>query len=123
MDKCSRSRGGGRCVGRAILNAAQYCLNTTLYHGGLSAHHMVFGPNPLDSYSWQGYDADLDFVQRTSVTSQFTLQWRLRVMAQEAMLKGMASRNSRRILDRNKSFARTDIAIGDSVNVYKETSS
>ena len=47
----NRLRGKGRFVDRAIIEEAQYCLSTTLNHGGFSAYRMVSEPDPVNLYS------------------------------------------------------------------------
>ena len=83
----NRLRAGGRFVEKAAVNEIQYCVSTMLRHGGVSANRLFFRSNPVDLYSWNDNDRDLDFAHIAWVLSWFTLQWKLRVMAQEAILK------------------------------------
>ena len=76
----------------------------------------------VNLYSQQDTGANLDFVQNTSATSHFTPRWKLGVMAQGAMLKGMANSKLRRILDRDQSFECTGIRVGDSAIFYEQIS-
>ena len=88
---------------------------TTLSHGGFSAYRMVFGPHPVDLYTWYGDDRGLEFAQDTSILWQFTQQWKLGTMAQEATPEEAANSKIRRLLVRNKSFERPDVSAGYSV--------
>ena len=72
-----------------------------LNHLGFPAYQKVFRANSAYLFSWQDHGADLYFGQNTPITSHFTLQWELRVMAQEATLEEMAESKLRGILDRN----------------------
>ena len=85
--------------------------------GLFSAYRMALAPNPVALYSKQGNASDLNFLHNTWIPSQFTLQWELRVMPEEAMLRGMARIKLRRIMDRNQPFESPDRVIGDSVSV------
>ena len=102
-----------------MLNEISYCLNSTLNHGGFSSYRLVLGSNPVELFSWDCNDHDRDFVQNTLVSSQFTLQRKLRVTAQQAMLRGMANGNLGSFVDRNRTFNTSDIAIGDTVIVER----
>ena len=62
---------------------------------------------------------DLMFAQETFISGQFDLNWKLRVMAQEAALKEMARSKLRRQLAHDRSFNRADAEVGDSVLLYK----
>ena len=73
-------------------------------------------------YEREESDRDLDSAQNAPVSSQFLLQWELRTMAQEAMLRGMATGKVRRIMDRNQTFNSIEITIGDSVIFYRQVS-
>ena len=106
------SHGDGRLVDRAALRETQYCGNAMLNHGGFSAYQLAFGPNTVDLYSWEDDDRDLDFAENISVSSQSVLRWKLRVMAQGAMSKGMANSKLRRILGHDRTFGSTDVEIG-----------
>ena len=105
----------GRCTDRAIWNKAQFCLNNTLNRGGFSAYQIVFGPDPADWYR-------LDFRQNASASSQFAHQLKLRVVAPEAMLRGMANGRLRRPPAPNPTFQNPGIEVGDSVICYEENS-
>ena len=65
---------------------------------------MFVGPNPAYVFTSRGADADLDLFLKTSTSTQFWLQWRLRGMAQEPTLKKMANTEPRRISERNQTF-------------------
>ena len=54
-----------------------------------------------------------------SISGPSSQQWDLRISAQEAPLKELANSNSRRLLAHNRSFERTDVGVGDSVNFYR----
>ena len=112
----------GRFTEHAVSNENQYCVNTMLNHGGLSAYQFVFGSNPIDLYFWEDNDRDVDFAHNASVSIQFALQWKLRAMARGALPKEIATNKRRRTLDRNQTFDSADIAIGDSVIFYKQIS-
>ena len=86
---------------------------------GYSAFQLVFRPYPADLYGWDYQDDDLLFAQDASVSGQFAQQWRLRAMAQEAVLGEEASSKLRRRLARNITFDCTDVQIGDLVPSYK----
>ena len=79
---------------------------------------MAFVSSPEALYSWQDTDADLDFEQHASISSQITPKWKLRVMAREATSREMATSKLRRILDRNRTRERTGLVIGDSMILY-----
>ena len=96
-------------------NEIQCYVTTILNHGGFAPHKVAFGSNLVAPYQCGGNDRGLDFAQYTSVSSRFTLQWKLRSMAREATLKEGANGKLRRILDRNKTFNSAGFAIGDSV--------
>ena len=121
-DIYNRIKEDGRFVDTAMSNEIRYCMNAMLNHGGCSAYQLVVGSNPVDLHPWEDYDRDLHFVQNTSVSSQFTQQWKLRVTAQGARGTGPANGKLRRIMDRNQTFNSIDIAIGDSVIFHKQIS-
>ena len=87
-------------------------MSTAPNNGGCSAYQAAFGSNPADLYFWEDNDRGPDFVQHTSVSGKFTLQWELRLLAQGAILKWMAGSKLRRIWDSNHTFDGTDVAIG-----------
>ena len=80
---------------------------------------MVFGSNPADLFGWDDSEEDLLFAQDTSLAGQFVNQWKLRMRAQEATLKGVANSKLRRILAHNQTFNCTEVAVGDMVLFYK----
>ena len=110
----NRLREDDRFAGRAIANEVPYPLNAMLKRRGFPAPRIVFGSNPADLYPRQDTGADLDFVQNMSVTSHFTPRWKLGLIAQGAMPTGTANSKLRRNLNRNQSFGRTGIRVGDS---------
>ena len=67
-------REDSRFKDKAILYELQYRLNAMLNREGFSAYKTAFGSNPVDLSPWQDNDSDLDFVQKTSIPIQFTLQ-------------------------------------------------
>ena len=75
---------------------------------------MVFGSIPVDLFGWgDGKGGDLPFAQDPSHSGQFAQQWKLRMMAQGASLKGVAISKLRRLPAYNEPFGRTDVRIGD----------
>ena len=78
--------------------------------GGSPAYRMALCPNP----------ADLEFDQNTSAAGQFARKRKLRATAQESLLKEIANRQLRRILDRNRIFEGTYTAVGDQLPEYPE---
>ena len=80
---------------------------------------MVFGSNPADLFGWDDSEEDLLFAQDTSSKGQFANQWKLRMRAQEATLKEVANSKLRRILAHNQTFNCTEVAVGDTVLLYK----
>ena len=113
----NRLHADGRFVDRAILNEVQYRLRAMLQHWGFSAYHRAFEPDPVELYSWQDHDADLDFSRVTSCPNR-----KLRDMAQDATQTDTADSKLRQILDRNPTFGSTDVATGDSVIFYEQIS-
>ena len=75
---------------------------------------MAFGSNPVDLFSRQDSGVDLDFVQNTFISRRPLLQWKPRVMAQEAVLAERTPSEMRRILFHNQTFESVESAIGDS---------
>ena len=69
---------------------------------GFAAYRMATGSKSADLYSWQDNGSGPDCVQNAPISSQFPLQWKLRVATQEAMLKEMANGKLRRTLDHDK---------------------
>ena len=63
---------------------------------------------------WQDGDVDLRSGQDTSISGQFPQQWALHTAAQEAAPKEVAKSTLMRLLVRSRSFARADVAVGDS---------
>ena len=80
-----------RFADKAALGEIQYCVIIVLSNGGLSAFQPVFGSDPVDMFSWGDDDRDLGRAQKASVSSQFSLRWKLRIMAEEATLREMAN--------------------------------
>ena len=72
----------------------------------------------MDLFGWDAEDEDLLFGQVTSLSGQFAPQWRLRVMAREAVLEGVVNSELRRILAYDKPFYCADVYMGDSALVY-----
>ena len=106
--------------GRQILAEVHWRLNALMSGGGISAYQPVFGPNPVDRYGWRdGKDGGLLFAQDTPPSGQFAQQWKLRMMAQGAALKGVAYSKLRRLLAYNQSFTCTDVHIGGASSLYK----
>ena len=68
---------------------------------------MVFGANPADLYGWEDKDEDLTFAQ----------QWALRIMAQEAALRGIANSRLRKLLAYYGPANCADFRIGDAASV------
>ena len=97
---CYRLREDGRFTDKATSNGIHSCVTTMLNHGGFPAYQLVLGSNPVylhtSSDSWD----DVDCEQITWISSQLMMKWMLRVMAQEAMLKGKANGELRRIWSR-----------------------
>ena len=60
----------------------------------------MLGSNPVDPFARDDGDADLLFAQGASQSGKFGLQWKLRMMAQEAALE-VANGTLRRRQDRN----------------------
>ena len=81
----------GRFLSKTFLSEVQWCLNAMLSSGGFSAYQMVFGSTPVDFFGWEGGGGDLLFAQDTTPAGQFVQQWKLRMRAQEATLKGVAN--------------------------------
>ena len=99
-----------------------YWADTPKSNGGFSAYHLVFGSDPAYLNAWEENDRDLDFARDASVSSRLASQWKLRVLAQEAMLKDMDNGQLRRIMHHHQTFNSFGIAIGDAVVFYKQTS-
>ena len=76
---------------------------------------MVFGATPADLYRREDQDKD------TSFSGRFVQQRKLRMIAQEAALKEIATSIPRRLLAYNTSFNCTDVKIGDTGLFYKAT--
>ena len=47
----NRPRGDGRFSDRTTSNEVQFCLNATLNQGGVAAHRMAVGSNPVDLFA------------------------------------------------------------------------
>ena len=86
--------------------------------GGYSAFQFVFGPNPVNLYERDDQDEDLLFAQDTPVSAQFAQQWKLRMVAQSPVLKGVANSTLGRLLEYGKTSNCTDVKIGDSSLLY-----
>ena len=89
---------------------------------GFSACQMVFESSQADLFGWEDKDEDLMFAQDTFVAGQFARQWKLRMRAQEAPLKGSANGYLRRVIAYNKSFSCTGVSVGGSVLFRKAQS-
>ena len=76
---------------KQIPAGAHWCLNSLVSVAGFSAYQLVFGSNPADLLGWGEGDGDLICVRDTSSPDQFAHQWKLRMMAQEAGLRELAS--------------------------------
>ena len=61
------------------------------------------------------------FAQDTALAGQFVQQWKLRMRAQEATMKGIANSNLRRLLAGNKSCNCADIDGGDTAQSRKSS--
>ena len=90
-----------RFSGEEILAEVQWRLNAPISSGGSSAYRMVFGSNQRDSDGWDDKDEDLTFAKVTSLPGHVAQQWKLRMMAQEAAMKKIASNRLRRLLAQN----------------------
>ena len=71
------------------------------------------GPNQADPFGWDEKDEDLFFSQDNPVSGRFAQQRKLRMMAQEAALKEVASSKLRRLLAYDRLFNCADVKIGD----------
>ena len=65
--------------------------------GRYSAYQLVFGYEPGDLISRDNKDEDSLFAKHTSSSGESVGRWKLRAMAQEAALKGVASSKLRRL--------------------------
>ena len=88
---------------------------------------MVFGYDPADSFGrggggGGGNDEDRLLAQDASPLGQFGRQWKLRVMAQDAALNGMAKSKLRRLMAQARSFNCADAAVGHSAVNCKSAS-
>ena len=101
--------GDSRSAGEQVLPEVQW----------YSAYRMVFGSDPVDIFGRVDRDADSLFAQETTLSGQFTQQWRLRMVAQEAAPEGVANSKLRPPSAYNKSFNCADIAIADSAPFQK----
>ena len=97
-----------RFVGRAILDEVQFCLDTMLDHDGFSACQIVFDSNSAELHPWQDDKAGPGSVRSTPISRQFTSQWKLREMAEEAMLITVRNGRLRRVSDRSHTPEDTD---------------
>ena len=97
-----------------MLTEPQFRLNTLPSLNGFSALHFVFGSDPADLSGWQDGGDDLLFARETSNSGQVVQQWKLRMMAQEPALEGMANGKWRRLLARKRSFVRAGVKVEDS---------
>ena len=80
---------------------------------------VALGSNPLYPFLRRGAYRDLQFAQDTSISGRFAQQRKFRMLAQAVAFKGVTKSKLRRLLAREKSFNCTDVAIGDSVLLYK----
>ena len=80
-----------RCSIAQALNEVQFCPNTHSSASGYSAYKMVFRSELADLLGWQGGDGDRLFAPEAATSGQFVQQWKLRMLAQAAALKGMAN--------------------------------
>ena len=110
-----------RFSGKQIVAEARWCLNTLVYGGGYSAYKLVFGPNPVDLFSWGDTHEDLRFAQGASLSGQLVQRRKLRMMAREAALKEAANIEMGRLLAYNEAFNCTDVKIGDTALFYEST--
>ena len=100
------------------MTEVQWFLITLISASGYSAFQLVFGSNAAALHGWRDREDDLLCAQDTSASGQFAQQWQLRMMAQEAALKKVATSKLRRLMARNKAFNCTDIKVGGSVLFY-----
>ena len=74
----------------------------------------------MDLFPQPDSASDLGFVQNASVTTEFTFQWKVRVMAEEAMQEEMADIKLRRILSRDQPFVCAGVADRESAVFPKQ---
>ena len=85
-----RRCGLARFSGERILSGLHWLLNALISGGRLPAYQMVLGSDQAGHYRWDDKDENPTFAQDTPISGQFVQQWKLRMMAQEAALAGIA---------------------------------
>ena len=116
-----RSSADDRFASKQISTEAQYCLNALLISRWRSAYRPVFGLSPADLYGCGVGDGDLSFAPDISAPVLFARQWRLRVMALAAALRGIAKGKLQRLSARDRSFNRADVKVGESALLTRAT--
>ena len=104
----NRLAADNRFSSNQILSEVQRYLETLLSPNGHSAYQLVFGSNPAGHFGSGADDEDLLLAPETPLSGQFAQQWKLRIIAQDAAPKEVASSKLCRLLPYNRSFNCTD---------------
>ena len=73
---------------------------------------MVFGSNPAGLDTWQDDQGDLGSARVKSISCQFAQQWKLRMMVEQAALRGIEKTKLCRLSVRTKSFNCSGLLVG-----------
>ena len=100
-----------RCTFRTIWNEVQFCSKFCIESWRILDG--FFGSDPAGDRTPQDSDFDTDSAGDAPASSQFTYRWKLWVVAQEAMLDGLAESMLRGTLAGNTTFNDTEIKLGE----------